>query len=329
MTRERGFALITVVLLMIGLAVLATGLLFAASQQAAVADSMTDLVRARHGAETAVGIAVADWNAAQRALDPAGEPVVVVPPFTLDPGIDAAATAARIAPGTFLVTGSAAVRRGRLPPIRRTAVRVVHSLDLDELGLAMDAAVIVGHGSLGAGASVGGVGASAAIHPDAAELCARWPPLGAGARAPAGGLTIAGGAQLSGSPAVLADPDAGALADSIARLGLGEPEPPVVDAVIGAADSVLAIGGGTGQGVLVVPGDLVLEGGHAFRGLVVVLGTATLRDASISGALVAARVDLEVGTVTLDRCAIADALVSSAAARAAYPPARSWLPTFD
>ena len=329
MMRERGFALITVVLLMIGLAVLATGLLFAASQQAAVADSLTDLVRARNGAEAAVGIALDDWRASRRSLDSIGEPVVLLESLALDPGLDAAASTERIAPGTFLVTGTAVARRGGLLPIRRSAVRVVHSLDLDELGRALDAALIAGGGRLGQGATVrGAAGGSAALHPDAAELCARWPSAAAGVRAPSGSVSVAAGAEASGAPAVAADPDAGTFPDSIARLELGAADLPVTGAEI-AADSVLTIRGGSGQGVLVVPGDLRLEDGHAFRGLVVVLGTATVRDASIAGTLIAARFDLERGSVTLDRCAIADALVSSAAAEAAYPPARSWLPTFD
>ena len=343
MTRERGFALITVILLMIGLAVLATGLVFAAAQQAAVAGSLTDLARARHGAEAAVAIALAEWSAAERSLDSLGEQAAVVPPRPLDDGLEAWASAERIAPEAFLVTGSAAARRGHLPPIRRTAIRLVRSLDLEELGQALDAALITGRASLGPDASVrGSVDAqapgAAPLDPAAVELCARWPTPAAAIRAPAGTVILAANAELTGSPPVAADPDAGRFLDSVARLAVGPLEPPasdvaptrpVVGSAIEVADSVLTLRGGSGQGILVAHRDLVLEGGFTFQGIVIALGTVTMRDASVTGTVLAPRVDLVRGNVSLDRCAIADALASSAAMRAAYLPARSWLPTFD
>lgn len=364
MTRERGFALVTVVLLVIGLAVLATGLAFAASQQAAVTGSLIDLVRARHGAEAAVGIALEDWSAARRSLDPVGEPARLLPAVAFDQGLVVAATAERIAPEVFVLTGTAVVRRGALPPIRRTAVRVVHSLDLNAIGPIVDAALIAGRMRLGGSARVVGAGSAAAFDPDAAALCTRWPVTGAALRAPPDSLTIAPAAELSGAPVIRYDAEPARLLQGLGGLdveALRAVAPAVGSAAIAPAPALdgtacdtalttnwgapsgpcgpyhvlrrspadLTLTGGYGQGILVVDGDLVMEGGHAFRGLIVVRGTATVRDAAIAGSIIAARLDFERGDATLDRCAIADALATIAATRAAYPPARSWLPTFD
>ena len=363
MNRERGFALVTVVLLMIGLAVLATGLLFAAAQHAAVTTTLIDLARARHGAEAAVSIALDEWRAPLRSLDPLGAATEVVTDAPLEPGLRIRASAQRIARGSFLVTGTAVVERGGLAPLERSAARVVRSLDADDLGARVDAALIAGRVSIASSAAVGPADAAAARDPAAAALCARWPSAeGAAVRAPPDSLTIADVAVLNGMPivpdvdplrvveplrslaarlhgsarAVAADtitpaPVASALAcDTAVASNWGAPDGPCAAVhVLRHADGALTIEGGYGQGVLLADGDVTLDGGAAFRGLIVASGTVTVREATIVGAIVASDIRLERGSVTLDRCAIAEAIALPAPLSAAHPPARSWLPTFD
>ena len=361
MTGERGFALVTVVLLMIGLAVLATGLLFAASQQATVATTLVDLARARHGAEAAVAVALEEWRASARSLDPIGVSVAVVPEASFQRGVRISASAHRIARGSFLVTGRAVVSRGGLPPLQRSAVRLVHSLDADELGARLDAGLIGRRVSIGPTATITR-GDSAAREPNGAALCARWPSQAAAVRAPADSLSIADVAALNGL-AIFTDPEPLAVleplgtlapalrtgaraigADSVtptpATLGLacdtalvtnwGAPDGPCGDLyVLRHATAGLTVDGGYGQGVLLVDGDVTLDGGVVFRGIIVAQGSVTVRNATVHGAIVAPGIAMQAGSLVTDRCAVADALALAPLLRAAHPPARSWLPTFE
>jgi hypothetical protein len=337
-TGERGFALVTVLLLTIGLAVLAMAHAFAASQQATLMSSMHDVLRARYAAEAGVTIALRDWNAARRSLDPLGA-AVELHALALEPGLNVSVTSERRAPEVFMIAATAHVERGGLAPIRHSAARVIRSLDAEAVLGSLDAAIIAATITLAAGATVRGDGSGTA-DTSAAALCERWPAVGAALRAPPDSVNMASGATLSGSPLLIADDSAagpdrrhGALDLDALRahaqlLGDSVVLPPV-EPTLAYAPGNLVVHGGAAAGILIVDGDLTLSAGARFRGILVVLGTLTLVDASAEGTVIARAVDLQRGAVALDRCAIAESLAALDATRSAYLPSRSWLPTFD
>ena len=362
MSTERGFALVTVVLLMIGLAVLATGLLFASSQHAAVTTTLVDLARARHGAEAAVAVALEEWHAPLRSVDPIGVPVAIVPDAPFEPGVRVSASSRRIARGSFLVTGSAVVSRGGLPPLQRSAARLVHSLDADELGARLDAGLTGARVSIGAAATIARADSAVGRDGGGAALCARWPSQAAAVRAPADSISIGDVAALAGLSIVLdADPMRALAPLSVIEPALRSlvaaiegdsvtPEPVApglaCDTTVatnwGAADGPcaplhvfrhasadLTVSGGYGQGFLLVDGDLTLDGGVVFRGVIIGTGRVTVRNAVVHGAIAGPEIAMEAGSLVTDRCAVADALALAEPVRAAHPPARSWLPTFE
>lgn len=362
---HRGFALVTVVLLMIGLAVLATGLVFAAAQQAAMTGSAHDVARARHAAEAALQVAIDDWVSAERSLDPTGGSTRLVEPTAFEPGVVMSAAARRLSGELFLLVGNGSASRAGTAAIEQRTARVVRSLDADRIGRGLDAALVTGAATIAAGAIVDGAGAdSPARDSVAAALCARWPGAGAALRAPPDSVTVSAAAATSGSPAFVADSaatrfltglgflDTGTLAasarpldrptitpapvldgqacDTIATEGWGAPAGPCASHwPLLHAGADLALEGGYGQGILLADGDLVLDGGVHWRGLVLARGTVIIRDARVEGILIATRLHMQGGYVSLDRCAIASALVASAVTRGAHPPVRSWLPWFD
>ncbi|MGH7483060.1 MAG: hypothetical protein ACRELV_12970, partial [Longimicrobiales bacterium] len=98
------------------------------------------------------------------------------------------------------------------------------------------------------------------------------------------------------------------------------------------AEGSLAITGGSGQGVLIVPGDLTLSGGARFAGLVLVGGRIDVAaDARIDGLVRAegadaSRVD---GAVRAAACPIWRALTATPGLRSPFLPAgHRWIPQF-
>lgn len=363
--RTEGFALITVVLLMIGLAVLATGLVFAASQHATLVASTHDFLRARYASEASLNVVMRDWIAAERSLDTIGGPVVLLAATDLEPGISMAAQSERLGRDLYLIGGTGSVSRPEVPPLRQGAARLVRSIDTHGVGLELDAAIIGRHVRVSAEGVVRGDAADVApVDSSAAALCAGWPPDGAAIRAPPDSVFIASGATASGDPphAVDADPsrflagigflstdalaaealriDDAVITPAAATVGeacaitaawnFGAPTGPcAAHWPLLYAPASLTLDGGYAQGILIVDGDLVLDGGVQLRGLVLVSGALLLRDATVAGTLLAARVAVDHGSASLDRCAIATALTAAPAMRMPRPPLRSWLPVFD
>lgn len=131
-----------------------------------------------------------------------------------------------------------------------------------------------------------------------------------------------------------------ATCDSSAGGNWGEPASP--PGVSGCADYLpvtlaegdLRINAGSGQGVLLVRGDLVVEGGFQFRGVLLVRGTLTMLGLGgrLEGAVRAASVDLRpsppVGTAEIrySGCVVRTVLLRSAAATPLAP--RGWVELF-
>lgn len=361
---RQGFALVTSVLLMIGLAVLATALAFAGAQQASLTASAHDLVRARQAAEAAAGMALADWSAAARSLEPVGGTALVLPPIALDRGVTMLAHAERVGAESYLLRATGTAMRPMEAPIEQQVLRLVRSLDLDAVGRVFDAALMARSVTLLGGAEIHGDGADAPAHDAAAaELCDLWPRDAAAVRAPADSVAIVD-AALSGTPRLVPDHAATSILEGLGFLGrpdLVAAASPIRSPVVSpaprsdgdrcetdtpgvwgapagacagyapllhAADD-LVIDGGYGQGILLTDGELLIDGGAHFRGIILALGPVTIRTAVVDGVIVAPSIRIDGGYASLDRCAIADALALATATRQARLPPRSRLPAFD
>jgi hypothetical protein len=90
----------------------------------------------------------------------------------------------------------------------------------------------------------------------------------------------------------------------------------------------LVIASGAGQGTLIVDGNLLLEGGTTFLGLVIVAGTLTLNPgARIEGAARARAAVLHAGAVRRSNCALSNALTRASALNRLMPRrGRRWIP---
>jgi hypothetical protein len=90
----------------------------------------------------------------------------------------------------------------------------------------------------------------------------------------------------------------------------------------------LVIASGAGQGTLIVDGNLLLEGGTTFFGLVIVAGTLTLNPgARIEGAVRAGAAVLHAGAVRRSNCALSNALTRASALNRLVPRrGRRWIP---
>ncbi len=125
--------------------------------------------------------------------------------------------------------------------------------------------------------------------------------------------------------------------DSSAADNWGEPRsPPLVEGcaryfpvVLGAGD--LRVSGGSGQGVLLVDGDLIAEGGFQFRGVLLVRGTLTIQGlgARVLGAVEAGSVALRpsgptgVAEIQYSGCVVRSVLLQNASAAPLAP--RGWV----
>ncbi|HQT98769.1 MAG TPA: hypothetical protein PK416_12985, partial [Thermodesulfobacteriota bacterium] len=128
--------------------------------------------------------------------------------------------------------------------------------------------------------------------------------------------------------------------DSSVRGNWGDPASP--PAVAGCthylpvvyAGGDLRLSGGSGQGILLVAGDMVVEGGFQFRGVLLVRGRLTVlgMGGRILGSVRAASVDLRPGgpagsaEILYSSCAVWTALLQNAGARLLTP--RGWVEPF-
>jgi hypothetical protein len=87
--------------------------------------------------------------------------------------------------------------------------------------------------------------------------------------------------------------------------------------------------GGAGRGIIVVDGDLTLDGGFRFQGILIVRGRLTIQDgAIIEGAIRTDSIDIRDGRVTRTPCDLTPILAAPALDRAFRPPSRWWIPVF-
>ncbi|HEV2671322.1 MAG TPA: hypothetical protein VGU74_09530 [Gemmatimonadales bacterium] len=139
------------------------------------------------------------------------------------------------------------------------------------------------------------------------------------------GVVVPGGQTLNGmGPSVVA----GACATSVLT-NWGDPNRAIIP---GACESYmpiihalgdLHISGGSGQGILLVDGDLELTGGFTFVGVIIVRGTlrSTGTGAHVTGGVMAANVDLDADNTVLGNSSIqySSCAISAVMSGSAYP----------
>jgi len=343
--QREGFVLLAVILSMFAITLATSGLLFVAAQEVPATRGMEELLRARLAAESAVRVAVSTWSTAEfRNLEIGTSRTRTTPGFGGDGVI--AVTVERLARPLFLLRVTASLSHG----VTSTAAVLLRGLDPGELlatfpePIGAIGPVIMGPTDSDAGPDGGGsgscgsgdAGASGSVVRDVAGL-----PMPSDTVNPVLGplswrdiAALADGVRqgdLSPRPSSSGGSCDVALPDNWgAPL---EPHSPCGDHFpLVFAPGDLRLDGGSGQGVLVVQGDLTLTRGNLFRGAVLVGGSLVVEDgASIVGAVtvlggggVAVAGD---STLRYDPCAVHTALERAVGLdRPLRPRHRFWLP---
>ena len=323
----RGFALAATLFALVLIGALVAGVFFAARQSMKLGENVQGSSRAFDAADAGLQTALARWD---RATWDA-----------LAPG-RSAAFAGRLPGGSGSFSGTVLRLNRQLFLIRSTgrdvgnvaAASLGSLVRLSPVPLAVDAALTTAAAPELGGASV----VDGADHQVPGRDC---PPPG---RAKPGVLVQSGGGSLDSAwqalaavaakvydaedEAIVAPVPAGTpVCDTTVRDNWGDPAAESSESGCGAYHPVilamgdLRIGGGSGQGILLVTGDLDVDGGFLFHGLVLVRGNLTVRGAGgrLVGAVRAANAALipsGAGTaeVVFSDCATSDALLSGAPA---------------
>ncbi len=293
-----GVVLLLALLCVIALEVTAAGLHFVVVQEWRTAHAAGRAVQLRFAAQSAVADAATAWPADDIASLAIHQrmAIPVMPPRS-ESGLTASAEVERVGEHLFMIRGTA------ISPLAETATvaHLVATASADSLARTITAAIRTGgEVSIGPGSAVTKAGRGCSDTPVGTD-----PP--------------------AVDPTPYSINDDGALAAArLARIAIAWPASQVVTH---SADLALTAGG---AGILVVDGDLVMEGGH-FEGIVIVRGRVVLRGgARITGALLAdaGPVILEGATVTHDGCVIRDVLDHPHILGPFLPRGRRWIPIF-
>lgn len=339
-----GFALVLVILMGLLLSVVALGMVAVGTREGLIAGATVRRAQARVLAEAGARSVFHGWSTRafsemelgeQRAL-PTETPTDATVQ-RVDSTLFLIRTEARVPPGSAMGAVARAGLLARVFDPTRTersfpaAVTVAGSAELEE-------GVIDGRDACGSGRDVPGVlagtvvvGADAAIDGSPPFLLEAAPappvpdPLGAPIAAAIATISIV---RESISPRPLTRD--GVCAEDHRNWGAIGPEHPchaLLPMVFAPHD--LTISGGAARAVLVVEGDLHIEGSARVHGLVVVRGALTLESgSSIQGAVRVGTLILRGGSIRADPCTT-DAVISAPALDAAYRPAgRWWIPVF-
>jgi hypothetical protein len=357
--RRDGVALILTLFALLLLAALAAGLLSASVQSLRIAESVEESFRARTAAESALRAAVAGWRGESYRDMAIGEVRdLEVASAGVDPHLAVHVEVERLASPLYLLRAQATTPRGA---VARAAL-VIREIGPAELAARFPAALATGSpADLRDRARVEGFDASSpppsinvtCLAPAVAMLieAAGSPDRPAHLVVPVDSQGFAGLGPLGWSDlAAIADrTESGSLVlgpryvdgrcDEAAAGNWGaplEPADPCADyAPLIFAPGDLRILGGQGQGILIVAGDLRLEGDAHFAGPVLVGGRVVTGDsARITGAVAAADASGPTtlsgdAAIAFDPCAILKAFTSSPALdRAFRPGGRTWVPAF-
>lgn len=362
-------------------AVAAAGAVAVALQQRLDAHDAGRRVRVSAAAESAIRIALANWNADTMRSITAGATVslpVAAPPA--GSRVSRAATAERVGRSRYIIRGQAEIRTAGRATARASALATVVMVQPEEVWSDFYAALATaGDVSLGGSASVTGIDAGVPTHWSVSDCPAGYiasitsllgSPDRPGIVMPAGpALATTAGSSVAGLPPVwlgapltdtagfsrlgplslrdvaaiadriesgtvrLAPVAAGGLCDTISAGNWGDPLNPTgacfgwLPLIFSPADLELA--GGTGQGVLVVDGDVTLRTGVEFSGAILATGRIDIDGAHVTGAIRAGagvRVD---GTVTHNACVLSRTFALARAFRKPFRMReRLWLPSF-
>jgi len=324
----RGFALAATVFALVLIGALVAGVFFAARQSMKLGENVQGGARAFDAADAGLQTAIAHW---ERATYDA-----------LAPG-RSAAFAGRLPGGSGSFAGTVLRLNRQLFLIRSTGrdaanvagTSLASVVRLAPVPLAFDAALTVASSPVLGGASV----VDGADRQVPGRDCPPLGPARPGVLVRSGGepsldsawqVLAAAAAKVydAEDEAVVAPAPVGAPAcDTTARDNWGDPAAAASGSGCGGYYPVilamgdLRLGGGSGQGVLLVTGDLEIEGGFFFYGPVLVRGNLTVRDAGgllVGGvwAASAALIPSGAGTaeVAFSECASSNALLSGAPA---------------
>ena len=337
--RQRGIALAATVFALVALAALLAGLWFAACQESRVGANVVAERQAFDAAEAGLDAALAGWDVGALDRLPVNDTVGFAGSLA-GGGATYLGTVRRLGPWLFLVSSTGSDRRGSS---RRTLAAVAH---LSPLRLGVEAALVAsGPVRLGAGALVD------ALAPDTGRGCegmARG-AIGVvlGAAADLQMSSCPGGSCLRGNPAASVDStlrgepvpllgEAGwaTLVAAAETIRAGRAAPPAAPAWVAPGDFELAAGAPSGPGILLVQGDLLLQDGAQFTGLVVVRGKLVMRGGggTIRGAAIVGGADLAApagarASLVHSACVVAQVLAAAAPARRLRE--RSWTAVYQ
>ena len=368
---SRGFALAASLFALVLMAALIAGVFFAARQEMRLGENVQSAERAFDAAEAGLHSALARWDPGAYDGLPAGGSAGFSGALPLGTG-SFSGSVLRLNRRLFLVQSTGqdpggVSRRTLAGLVRLVPAPLAFGAAISVTGqVEANGGILVlgedrpppGRDCPSAGAAVAGVAIRYAtgliLHGCADSSCIRGDPpvrlvptLGDSASHPADGLAWTGLTAMAtkvydaeGVPTTNPSPAGTATTcDTSARDNWGETAVP--PAVAGCAHYYpiiyargdLRITGGSGQGILLVGGDLEVEGGFAFYGPVMVRGKLTVQGAGgrFAGAVEAASASLlpgGAGTVQLafSRCAVDNALLS--AAPASRLAERSWAELF-
>lgn len=337
-----GIALLLAVLLLLLLGVLSTGMLTIATHQVRAAAAIEDRERARLAAENAAVDAFAAWSTRDHLGDAVG---AVPPPGSSEAGPGTGVVVERLNPGLFMLRARARIGAALPGGALAHIALLVRAVTPEEVLAGFPAALTTpGPVTVRAGATIDGMDADRMgvdSGPCPGEAAQALEHIFGGrstpgiATAPDMVPDIAG--SVTGVPAIrrvpgLRRPPEASLGpvpwDRITALAQGSgPDP----AVLRHAGGDLVVRGGTGQGILVVEGNLVLTDSARFHGVILVRGHVQLaRGASVYGAIRSGTgATLDTAALAFRVCPIWRAVtLNPALDRAFRPEGRWWVPDF-
>jgi hypothetical protein len=360
-------ALLAVLVALAVLEVAALGVLMIATETHAGARDGVDALRVRRGAESAVRAVLAAWDESTLANVATGERVRPAGGTGTLPGNVAWFTEVeRLRGSRWLVRGEAAITANGRLRARAAALAAVTAVPLDEVWLDFHAAI--GTGDANTPAAPPAPWAPADCPPSPVAPRPPPPIMPAGISLDSATTLTAAGAAITGSPAVLrpgprtspadftrfgpldrsalltvadrvvagtlvfAPAAIGGSCDTSARDNAGAPEDPAhpchdfFPLIVASGD--LDVGGGEGQGILVVAGRLTLAPGVRFYGAILA-GEIDAPAFELHGALRTARGGRLGGFFHYSTCAIGRAAQRSGPLRKVFRPSgRVWLAPF-
>jgi hypothetical protein len=339
MSNRSGTVLLAVVLTTLLLAAMTGGVLVAVMHARQMADTRVRLFVARAAAESAVAEAIGNWNTRSLANLAIGDSrSIAVSAGTVE--------IIRLDVASWLLEGAGFDRAAKL-----RAGAFVRTLQLRQLWQPFSAAASYSTAVTSGASAISTDSSLVSVHPgsscaEAADSLAVLQPGGPADvalippedRLDRFGPLIVDSLQsladrVEHSTVDLAPRTRGASCDATAQGNWGDPQSPGSPCgdfrpLIFAPGNLLILSG-SGQGVLVVAGDLTMMPGTRFVGPVLVRGETTMHDARVDGALRTTRATLSGAMVSYRACEIHRSLVGARALnRAMRRPGRWWIPQF-